>query len=157
MIVGWIPLRIFDRHTVWRDGSYEMHELLAMAVAGVAGLVYAHSAWLFATKGRGTVMPFDGPRKLVQRGAYRWVRNPMYLSLCAVLAAEAAYFESWHIAVYGLCMCCLCHLVVALHDERELSFRYGALYEDYKRTANRWLPSPPKPRDPEPAASNPER
>jgi len=155
IVVGWVPVRLFERHAVYRDGSYDLHEIVALIVAGVGGLVYVQCAWLFAVKGRGTVMPFDGPRKLVQRGPYRWVRNPMYLSLCAILAAEAAYFESWHIAVYFLCLCCAAHLIVALHDEPELSFRFGALYEDYKRTANRWLPKPPRPREPEPL--NPER
>lgn len=157
ILVGWVPLRVFDRHTVVRDGSYEMHEILALALIGVATAVYLHSAWLFAVKGRGTVAPFDGPRKLVQRGAYRWVRNPMYLSLCTVLVAEAAYFESMHIAVYALCVCCASHLAIMLHEERELGFQFGALYEDYKRTANRWLPKPPKPRDVELAANSPER
>lgn len=157
LLVGWIPLRVFDRHVVFRDGSWELHELLSLGLAAVASLVYVHCVWLFSVKGRGSVAPFDSPRKLVQRGAYRWVRNPMYLSLCAILAAEAAYFESPHIGVYFLCMCCVVHLFVMLHEERELGFRFGAMYEDYKRTANRWLPKPPKPAPAENPATNRER
>lgn len=145
VMTGWIPLVMFERRPTWDDGAVAAHEYLAVMLGAGALCAYASCAWQFTRKGRGTVAPWDGPRKLVQRGLYRWVRNPMYISLGLILLSEAAYFESWRIALYLLCMTCVAQLLVVLHEEPELSFRFGAMYEDYKRAVPRWFPRRPRP------------
>src|SRR4051794_16672657 len=50
-------------------------------------------AWtvaLFAGVGRGTLAPWDPPERLVVRGPYRHVRNPMITGVVAVLLGQAA-------------------------------------------------------------------
>jgi protein-S-isoprenylcysteine O-methyltransferase Ste14 len=144
-MTGWAPFVFFERHPEWNENGLAPHEWAALPL-GVAGLWgYLVCAWHFARKGRGTVAPWDGPRKLVQRGLYRWVRNPMYISLGLILLSEAVYFESWRIALYLLCMSCVAQLFVVLHEEPEMSFRFGAMYEDYKRVVPRWFPRRPQP------------
>ncbi|HLP24281.1 MAG TPA: isoprenylcysteine carboxylmethyltransferase family protein [Acidobacteriota bacterium] len=145
VMTGWIPLAMFERYPTWDDGGMAAHEWLAIVLATGGLCAYASCAWQFARKGRGTVAPWDGPRKLVQRGLYRWVRNPMYISLGVVVASEAIYFESWRIGLYLLCLTCIAQLAVVLHEEPEMSFRYGAMYEDYKRIVPRWFPRRPRP------------
>jgi protein-S-isoprenylcysteine O-methyltransferase Ste14 len=39
----------------------------------------------FARKGRGTLSPVDPPKELVVQGLYRYVRNPMYLSVSTIV------------------------------------------------------------------------
>lgn len=145
VMTGWVPLVMFERHPVWHDGAIAAHEWLAVALATAGIGAYMSCVWQFLRKGRGTVAPWDGPRKLVQRGLYRWVRNPMYISLGVVVASEAMYFESWRIALYLLCISCIAQLAVVLLEEPELSFRFGAMYEDYKRIVPRWFPRRPRP------------
>ena len=52
-----------------------------LIVAGVPGLVdsFAH----FALRGLGTPAPVAPPQRLVVKGLYRYVRNPMYVSAVA--------------------------------------------------------------------------
>lgn len=145
VMVGWVPLRFFESRPVWDEGRLTAHEWFAILIALVGFAAYVDCAWRFTRKGRGTVAPWDGPRKLVRRGLYRWVRNPMYISLGLVLLAQVIFLESWRIGIYLICMTCVAQIVVVLHEEPEMSFRFGAMYEDYKRAVPRWLPRRPKP------------
>ncbi len=141
--VLWLPLRVFERHVEWPT-EWDLRHGLAALIAGVGALAYVHCQWLFLTKGRGTPFLFDPPTKLVQRGLYRWVRNPMYLAILTIVAAEAVFLWSQHITVYWLGLACLFQIVVRIHEERDLSFRFGAMYEDYKRAVPRWIPRQPR-------------
>ena len=95
-------------------------------------------------RGQGTPAPFDPPRKFVRRGLYKWVRNPMYLAVFALVAGEAVFLGSWHIAVYLVCLLCALPVFVQLHEEEALRRNFGAMYEDYRREVPRWLPRKPR-------------
>ncbi|MFI5335530.1 MAG: methyltransferase family protein [Opitutales bacterium] len=75
----WVPLSFFERHPEWPAGAWQWHHWLGSFFLAVGTTIYGHCLWLFATYGRGTPAPIDPPQKLVQRGLYRCVRNPMYL------------------------------------------------------------------------------
>ena len=81
----------------------------------------------------------------MRRGLYKWVRNPMYLAVFAVVGAEALFLPSWHIAVYLVLLMCLIHIWVLLYEEEALRRNFGAMYEDYKREVPMWIPRKPKP------------
>jgi protein-S-isoprenylcysteine O-methyltransferase Ste14 len=143
-VAGWVPLRWFERHPRWPEQWGAPHYAgAALAMLGFAA--YLHCQWLFATRGRGTPAPVDPPKKLVRRGAYKWVRNPMYLAVFAVVAGEAVFLNSAHIAVYFVCLACVIQVFVVLVEEEALRLRFGAMYEDYRRDVPRWLPRKPKP------------
>ena len=57
---------------------------------GLALVVYTVS--LFFTYGEGTLAPWTPTQKLVVRGIYRHVRNPMISGVCAVLLGETLLF-----------------------------------------------------------------
>ena len=143
-VAGWVPLFWFERQPQWPDTLRWHHAAGAfLFFAGVA--VYLHCIWLFGTKGRGTPAPIDPPKRLVHRGLYCWVRNPMYLGIFAIVGSEALFYWSIHITFYFVCLICTVHLFVALYEESALSYQFGAMYEDYKRAVPRWLPRKPRP------------
>ncbi len=144
VIAGWLPLRIFERHPKWPAG-WGWAQWTAVTLAVLAIVVFLHSVWVFAVRGQGTPSFLDPPKKLTRRGPYRWVRNPMCLASFVLVGAEALFFRSGHIAVYLVCLICVLHLLVLLHEENNLRFRHGAVYEDYKREVPRWLPRKPRP------------
>ena len=39
-------------------------------------------------------MPLDSPRRVVLDGPYRWVRNPMYVGGCTLLAGAGLFLRS---------------------------------------------------------------
>ena len=72
----WLPWRLLARNggtpapTAW--------EAVPVIAAGAA--LYVWCVWNFAAVGAGTPGPWDAPRRVVARGPYRWVRNPIYLA-----------------------------------------------------------------------------
>jgi protein-S-isoprenylcysteine O-methyltransferase Ste14 len=144
IFAGWIPLRLFERRPRWPEVlGFLQWAGVAVFLIGAAG--FLASVVTLAVRGQGTPAFFDPPRKLTRRGPYKWVRNPMYLSLFALVGGEGLFLASGHIAVYWVVLVCSLHLVVALHEESALRLRFGAVYEDYKRDVPRWLPRKPRP------------
>ncbi len=143
-VVGWVPLRWFARNAHWPEHWVPRHYVAAIVfVAGA--LAFLHSQWFFFSRGQGTPAPFDPPKKFVRRGLYKWVRNPMYLGVLAMVASEALFLRSVDVLIYFICLACVVHIFVVLYEENALRRQFGAMYEDYKRDVSRWLPRQPKP------------
>src|SRR5712692_8840034 len=67
-------------------------------IAGGIALYFACAFWGFALRGKGTPAPIDPPKKLVEEGPYRVVRNPMYWAVVSVMLGEALAFRSMALA-----------------------------------------------------------
>ena len=109
--------------------------LLALGVA-----VYARCAWDFVRFGRGTPAPMDAPRQLVTRGLYRYVRNPMYLAVLAIIAGWAVLFGSVAVAIYGVAIFAFLSLSLRFYEEPRLARQFGDEYAEYCERVGRWLP-----------------
>src|SRR5262245_24090858 len=114
---------------------------------GVGALITATGAGLtawcvltFVFRGRGTPFPIDPPRRLVTRGPYGIIRNPMYVGAGAALAGAALYYRSVALAAYAALFLLLAHLFVILYEEPTLARMFGAEYEAYRRSVGRWIP-----------------
>ena len=87
--------------------------------------------------------PGAGAGRLLQEGAYAWVRHPRYLAgglIALSIALLANYLATWVLAV--VCMPVL--YVVTLVEEQELVNRFGEEYRVYQRYVPRLIPrSPP--------------
>src|SRR3989441_12702861 len=96
----------------------------------------------FAFVGRGTPAPFDPPRRLVVRGPYRMVRNPMYLGAGLALAGAALFYQSLPLLGYAGLFLLITHLVVVWYEEPTLRWTFESDYEAYCRRVGRWWPKP---------------
>jgi protein-S-isoprenylcysteine O-methyltransferase Ste14 len=119
------------------------HVVLGGAVIALAHLALVPLIVDFVRTGAGTQNPLDPPRELVQRGAYRWVRNPMYLLYVVVLLGLAILYRSLPLLAYAAVFALCAHLYVLLVEEKALRRRFGASYTDYCRRTGRWLPRLP--------------
>ena len=93
----------------------------------------------FYVSGRGTLAPWDPPRRLVRTGLYRFSRNPMYVGVLMILTGWAAGFHSWSLAGYGAVVAVAFHLRVLLYEEPTLARRFGDEWDRYKRQVSRWI------------------
>lgn len=113
-----------------------------LILMGAAGLLW--SIWQFFAEGRGTLAPVDPPKELVIHGLYCVVRNPMYVSVAAILLGEAIFFASWGILVEATIFFLVTHLFILFYEEPFLRKQFGASYENYTRTVGRWIPRWPR-------------
>ena len=70
-----------------------------LIIAGVPGLVDSFAR--FALEGLGTPAPIAPTQKLVVTGLYRYVRNPIYIAVVAVIFGQALLFGDWRLLWYG--------------------------------------------------------
>ena len=109
-----------------------------LVMAGLAFLLHAFAR--FALDGLGTPAPIAPTEKLVVTGVYRHVRNPMYLSVLAIIAGQALTFGSWPVFIYGIVVAAMVTGFVRLYEEPTLAHSFGAAYDDYRRNVPGWLP-----------------
>jgi protein-S-isoprenylcysteine O-methyltransferase Ste14 len=118
-------------------------------IARFAGLVpMVLGAWLlldsvflrFANEGQGTLMPLDPPKFVVRGGAYRWVRNPMYVANVGILLGTALLFGSWRVLAWAIFVFVAFHLLAVFYEEPTLARQFGDDYVAYRRAVGRWLP-----------------
>jgi len=117
----------------------------APAVAGIAlmavGLVLlVQTIALLATVGRGTLAPWDPTRRLVVRGPYRRVRNPMISGVLFVLLGEAALLRSLSLLAWFAVVLAVNAVYFPFVEEPGLRRRFGADYDVYRAAVPRWLP-----------------
>jgi protein-S-isoprenylcysteine O-methyltransferase Ste14 len=98
----------------------------ALILAGVSGLV--DSFGRFALQGLGVT------------GLYRYVRNPIYVAVAAVIFGQAVLFGDWRLFAYGAVFCLVCHLFVVGYEEPTLKKSFGAEYEAFRINVPRWIP-----------------
>lgn len=141
-VLVFLPARVLSWSGVARPAAIGAPQLLGM-VAGAAGLALALWCLLtFALVGMGTPAPFDPPRRLVVRGPYRIVRNPMYIGAGLALAAAALFYQSTALAGFTGLFLLAAHVFVVRYEERTLRRLFGGEYEAYSRRVRRWRPRP---------------
>jgi len=141
----WLPRYLYSAvyrtPIVWDAISIAAVLLVALGIAG-----YLWTSLDFAFRGRGTPAPIDPPKELVMRGLYRYVRNPMYISVATVLGGECLLFRSGMLARYLAWCFAIVFLVVLFYEEPVLRHKFGPAYEQYCRAVPRWIPRLRNPR-----------
>ena len=103
-------------------------------------MLFVASLRRFAGEGEGTLAPWDPPRRLVVRGPYRFVRNPMISGVIFLLFGEALVLASWPHAAWALAFLALNAVYIPLVEEPQLERRFGDAYREYRANVRRFLP-----------------
>ena len=94
LVLVFLPAQVLSRSGVTWPTSFGVAQLSGMIVAAAGATIAIWCIVAFALVGHGTPAPFDPPRRLVARGPYRYVRNPMYLGAGLALAGAARSTEA---------------------------------------------------------------
>ncbi len=140
VVAGVIPWWL----TGWRVREPLPH-WLPLRVGGVillagGAIVLLQAFARFVVERIGTPAPVAPTSKLVVGGLYRWVRNPMYVAVGAVIAGQALLLGRWELAAYLTAFCAAVAAFVHGYEEPTLRARYGAQYDAYRRAVPAWWP-----------------
>ncbi|MEU7906488.1 isoprenylcysteine carboxylmethyltransferase family protein [Actinoplanes sp. NPDC049118] len=137
-VAGLLPWAL----TGWHTGAE-----LPWAVRGFgallifAGLLVLVPAFVrFVVEGAGTPAPVAQTDRLVVGGAYRFVRNPMYVAVLLVVVGQAMVLGRAGLVLYALVAAAAMVGFVKGYEEPHLARTYGAEYEAYRRAVPGWWP-----------------
>ena len=109
-----------------------------LILIGLPGLVDSFAR--FALQGLGTPAPVAPTKNLVVTGLYRYVRNPIYVAVVAIIVGQALLFGAWGLILLGAVLWLAFHLFVVAYEEPTLQETFVAEYEVYCANVPRWVP-----------------
>ena len=119
----WLPLRVVG------------------AVLATVGIVVLMGAFVrFVAEGIGTPAPVAPTEQLVVGGLYRYVRNPMYLAVLAIIVGQALALGQPALLLYAAVVSTAFWVFVHWYEEPALHRRFGARYETYRHHVPAWKP-----------------
>ena len=89
---------------------------------------------------KGTPLVTMPTKKILAKGPYAYVRNPMMLSLLFILLGEALYYAHSLLFVWLICWARMGHLIIVNYEEPQLERRFGEEWKSYCRKVPRWVP-----------------
>jgi protein-S-isoprenylcysteine O-methyltransferase Ste14 len=140
LVLVFVPARILAWSGVVRPAELGMVESIGIVVGAVGGAVALWCIAALALIGKGTPAPFDPPRKLVVRGPYRYVRNPMYIGAALALCGAAIFYRSIPLLAYLGVFLIATGAFVLWYEEPTLARLFGEDYRVYRTRVRRWLP-----------------
>jgi protein-S-isoprenylcysteine O-methyltransferase Ste14 len=146
VVAGVVPWLITD----WR--MPDMAPYLVGLLVGLGGFVVFIGIVLlldcfirFVREGNGTPMPWMPTEGMIASGPYRYVRNPMYVAVVAIVLGQAILFWNLPLLGYAAGLWIVFHFFVLLVEEPGLRRSYGPAFEAYADAVPRWIPRVPPP------------
>jgi protein-S-isoprenylcysteine O-methyltransferase Ste14 len=132
----------------WWLTDWQVHERYAWLPLQLSGLTFLvggvfvllHAFVRFVVEGLGTPAPVAPTERLVVGGFYRYVRNPMYLAVAAIILGQALMFGQPVLLPYAAAFAVAVVAFVRQYEEPALRRQFGEQYETYRRAVPAWWP-----------------
>lgn len=135
-----VTFRRVEMEIGWPQLEFMMSDVVAAVIFVPFGVMALCSGYVIAHYGEGTPFPLDTAKRLVIRGPYRWVRNPMAVAGLLQTAAAGLWFGSWLTQVLVVAGFVAWNYFVRPAEEQDLETRFGSAYRDYRDSVPCWLP-----------------
>jgi protein-S-isoprenylcysteine O-methyltransferase Ste14 len=139
VVAGVVPWLL----TGWQGTGPVLLQAFGWVLLSVGAAVLLEAFARFVIEGSGTPAPAAPTEHLVVGGLYRYVRNPMYLAVAAVILGQAAVLGSWLLVGYALLFGATVWSFVHWYEEPTLRRQFGAAYAEYCAAVPGWWPRRP--------------
>ena len=125
----WYPVRFLPRTPALCLGVLLIAVSIPIAVSGFRALARAKTA----------VDPRKPSTAIVNFGAFRYTRNPLYISLMLLYLGIASLINSVWLLILVFPLIAVIQIGVIEREERYLERKFGEDYLSYKRKVRRWI------------------
>ena len=139
IVAGLIPWLITGWRSAW-PGGWSWPVVIVSAIMILGGVAVLLDAFIRFARADGTPAPPVPTAHLVVGGPYRYVRNPMYVAVLAIILGQALLFASWATLGYAAIAFLAVLLFVRFYEEPTLEARYADEYREYRRNVRGWIP-----------------
>ena len=139
-VLVFLPSQVLSASGLSRPSAIGLWQVVGLLGVIAGGALGVWCVLTFAVIGKGTPAPFDPPRRLVIRGPYRFVRNPMYVGAGGALAGAALFYGSIGLFGYAALFLIAMHVFVVTFEEPTLRRTFGQEYDGTRGNVGRWWP-----------------
>ncbi len=134
--IAFIAQWLFPLSLMFHKWSIRL--IIGIPLFVLSGLI-AISALIVMKKNK-TAINYNNPTtKFIVEGAFRFTRNPLYLSLLLVMASIVVIANSaWHL-IASILLFLLFNFGVVAREEQYLENCFGKEYIKYKNKVRRWI------------------
>ncbi len=115
-------------------------QLISVIIFFLFSFLGLYSAITLVKYGEGTPLPTDQTTKLVIKGPYKYVRNPMAIAGIGQGLSVAMYFNSLPLHIYNILGMIIWHIIVRVFEEKNMRDRFGKEYDSYSKRVPLWFP-----------------
>jgi protein-S-isoprenylcysteine O-methyltransferase Ste14 len=136
LIPFWISRWQFERPFF----DFEPVRWLGVLLIALGAAILLESFGRFAVEGLGTPAPVLPTQRLVVKGFYCYVRNPMYVAVVSIIIGQSLLLGNVYLLLYAAVVWAAFFGFVLSYEEPKLRRTYGAEYQAYCRRVPRWIP-----------------
>jgi protein-S-isoprenylcysteine O-methyltransferase Ste14 len=140
VVTGLVPWWLTDWDARETGGAWVPIRIVGGVLIALGAAVLLHAFARFAIDGLGTPAPVAPTERLVVTGLYRYVRNPMYLAVVAVIVGQALLLARPVLLGYAAVVAVGSVGFVVGYEQPALHRRYGAEYDAYRAAVPAWWP-----------------
>jgi len=145
---GVSVVRAVSTHQDWSGWVLPIPSAIGLVLVIITGAACLLTVINLAIKGFGAPFFIVLSRKLAADWMYAWTRNPMVLAVLSFALSLGIWFQStmfvlWVLVLFGPALL----FFVKVYEERELEFRFGASYLEYKSKTPMLFPGKPGKKD----------
>jgi protein-S-isoprenylcysteine O-methyltransferase Ste14 len=135
-------IAIESSHTSWMNPMTYPQWVLGFFIQLLAlpALLGFSAVQEFVTRGAGTPVPFDPPRRIVSTGPYAYVSNPMQLSAVLLLLLIGLVIRNPWVAGAGVMGHIYSIGLAGWDEDSDLTTRFGEAWLTYRRQVRSWVP-----------------
>jgi protein-S-isoprenylcysteine O-methyltransferase Ste14 len=129
-VADWLmPLPITAGDLLWLTG---------IAIIVISAML-ALSALFHFLEAKTHVEPWHPTTTIIEKGVFRYSRNPIYLAFCSATVGSGLALNSWWVVVGVVPLAYLLQRLVIRREEAYLENKFGKVYLDYKQRVRRWI------------------
>lgn len=132
LLIAWNARR-------WFSEPFSISQMVSWIVLAASTALAAHGLYLLRVVGRAQARVMEDTQTVVQVGAYRYIRHPLYASL--MFLGWGVFFKGGDMVSAALALAAtLFCIATARHEERFNIERFGAAYSEYMRRTKMFVP-----------------